>query len=206
NEVDMVVLSHGHWDHGNGLKYFGGKTLLTHPGSFRRRYNRKDGRYVGLDQTHEELLANYRVITSRAPFEVSPAITYLGEIPRNNDFEAKHTYFSLDDGSDDFVMDDSALMVRTSNGLVVITGCAHAGICNTVEYACDVAGTDKVLAVFGGFHLKGDNEITRKTIDYFKAKGIERVYPSHCTSFPALTAISREFKFFQVLTGDFFYF
>ncbi len=206
NDADMVVLSHGHWDHGNGLKYFGNKTLLTHPGSFQKRYNKKENRYIGLDSSFEELKEKYRIITSSVPFQISPEITFLGEIPRENDFEANQTYFTLEDGSDDFVMDDSALMVKTHDGLVVITGCAHAGICNTVDYACKVAGTDKVLAVFGGFHLKSDNEITHRTIEYFKQKGISRVYPSHCTAFPALTAFSREYKIFQVLTGDFFYF
>ena len=206
DEVDMVVLSHGHWDHGNGLKFFGNKTLLTHPDSFSKRYNKKDDRYVGLDQSQEELRSKYRIITSKIPFRISPEITFLGEIPRRNDFEAKHTYFSLEDGTEDFVMDDSALMVQTSNGLVIISGCAHAGICNTIEYACEIAGNHKVLGVIGGFHLKNDNDITLKTIQYLKDKGIERIYPSHCTAFPALAAFSREFRFFQVLTGDFFYF
>jgi 7,8-dihydropterin-6-yl-methyl-4-(beta-D-ribofuranosyl)aminobenzene 5'-phosphate synthase len=206
NDVDAVVLSHGHWDHGNGLKFFGNKPLLTHPDSFQKRYNKKDNRYVGLDQTYEELLVNYKVITSREPYEISPEIIFLGEIPRINDFEASHTHFTLEDGKDDYVIDDSGLVVMTSNGLVVITGCAHSGVCNMVEYACKVAGNDKVLAVMGGFHLKADNEVTHKTIEYLKAKGVDRIYPAHCTSFPALAAFNREFKFFQVLTGDFFYF
>lgn len=206
SEVDMVVLSHGHWDHGNGLKYFGNKTLITHPASFSKRYNKKDNRYVGIDRTQKEILETYHLITSKIPFSISPEITYLGEIPRRNDFEAKHTYFTLQDGTEDFVMDDSGLVVNTGKGLVVITGCAHAGICNTVEYACEVAGSDKVLAVFGGFHLKNDDDITAKTIAYLKDKGVERVCPSHCTAFPALAAFSREFKIFQVLTGDFFHF
>lgn len=206
SDVDMVVLSHGHWDHGNGLKFFGDNTLLTHPDSFCKRYNKKDNRYVGLDKSIEELSQNYKIVKSKGPFQISPEITFLGEIPRINNFEAQHTYFTLEDGTDDYVMDDSGLVVQTSNGIVVITGCAHAGICNTVEYACKVAGTQKILAVFGGFHLKNDNDLTQKTIDYLKMKGVERVHPSHCTSFPALAAFSREFKFFQVLTGDFFYF
>lgn len=206
NEVDMVVLSHGHWDHGNGLKYFGNKTLVTHPASFSKRYNKKDNHYVGLDRTQKEILERYNVITSKIPFRISPEITFLGEIPRKNNFEAKQTHFSFSDGTDDFVLDDSALMVNTSGGLVVITGCAHAGICNTVEYACEVAGTNKVLAVMGGFHLKNDHDLTAKTIEYLKNKGVERVYPSHCTALPALAAFTREFKIFQVLTGDYFHF
>jgi 7,8-dihydropterin-6-yl-methyl-4-(beta-D-ribofuranosyl)aminobenzene 5'-phosphate synthase len=75
-----------------------------------------------------------------------------------------------------------------------------------VEYACEVAGTDKVSAVIGGFHLKNDTEVIRKTIDYLKGKGVKHIHPSHCTSLPALAAFHREFNIFQVLTGDYFYF
>lgn len=206
NDSDMVVLSHGHWDHGNGLKFFGDKPLLTHPGSFRKRFSRRDNRYVGLDSSIDELSSRYQVITSKEPYAISPEITFLGEIPRINDFEARSTYFAFADGSDDFVTDDSGLMIRTGKGLVVITGCAHSGVCNMVEYACRLSGTNKVLAVFGGFHLKNDDEITQKTIAYLKEKGVEKVYPSHCTAFPALAAFNREFKIYQVLTGDYFYF
>lgn len=205
-DTNAVVLSHGHWDHGNGLKFFGNKPLITHPSSFSRRYNKKDNSYVGIDQSFEDLSARYQVIISKDPYEISREIIYLGEIPRRNDFEAKYTYFAFEDGSDDYVLDDSALMIRTSGGLVVVSGCAHAGICNTVEYACEVAGTDKVSAVIGGFHLKNDTEVIRKTIDYLKGKGVKHIHPSHCTSLPALAAFHRDFNIFQVLTGDYFYF
>jgi 7,8-dihydropterin-6-yl-methyl-4-(beta-D-ribofuranosyl)aminobenzene 5'-phosphate synthase len=205
-QTDMVILSHGHWDHGNGLKYFGNKKLLTHPGSFVKRYNRKDNRYLGLELTEEQLKQRYTLITSRDPFAVSPEIVFLGEIPRKFDFEATETYYFLEDGSPDFISDDSALAVKTSKGIVVVTGCAHSGVCNIVEYACKVCNTDKVYAVIGGFHLKNNNDITLKTIQYLKEKGVERVYPSHCTSLPALVAFSNHFKIFQVLTGDYFYF
>lgn len=206
NDVDMVVLSHGHWDHGNGLKHFGNKTLVTHPASFSKRYNKKNNSYVGLELSLDELKERYKVITSKTPYNISSEIIYLGEIPRLNDFESQQTHFKLEDGSEDFVLDDSGLVVKTLHGIVVITGCAHSGICNTVEYACKVTGTDKVLAVFGGFHLKGDFEVTHRTIEYFKQKQIEHVCPSHCTAFPAMAAFSREFKIFQILTGDFYYF
>lgn len=206
DDVDAVVLSHGHWDHGNGLKHFGNKPLITHPASFSRRYNKKDNSYIGIDQSFEDLSGRYRLIISQGLHEISPEITFLGEIPRKNDFEARHTHFMFEDGSDDYVLDDSALMIRTSNGLVIVSGCAHAGICNTVEYACEVAETNKVSAVIGGFHLKNEPEITQKTMEYLKRKGVKHIHPSHCTSLPALAAFHREFNIFQVLTGDYFYF
>lgn len=205
-EADMVVLSHGHWDHGNGLKYFGNKTLLTHPSSFLQRFNKKEGRYIGLDMSRNELHEKYTIITSRTPYEISPEITFLGEIPRINSFESQETYFVLEDGSDDYVADDSALAVKTSKGLVVITGCSHSGVCNIVDYACKVTGIEKVSAVIGGFHLRHSREVTLKTIQFFKDKQIDRVYPTHCTSFAAMVDFSAEFKIYQVLTGDYFNF
>jgi 7,8-dihydropterin-6-yl-methyl-4-(beta-D-ribofuranosyl)aminobenzene 5'-phosphate synthase len=206
NTIDWVVLSHGHWDHGNGLKYFQEKPLLTHPAAFQKRFRKKDKGYIGLAFSKDELLVDYSITLSKTPYNISPEIIYLGEIPRKNNFESKDTLFITEDGKDDFVPDDSALVVRTSKGLVVVTGCAHAGICNTVEYACEVAGTNVVQAVFGGFHLRNDAAVTQKTIQYLKQKGVLHVYPTHCTSFPALVRFSQEFKIYQVLTGDYFYF
>lgn len=205
NSVDLVVLSHGHWDHGNGLKFFEGKPLLTHPDAFVKRFRKRDMSYIGLDSSFDSLEKKYKIIATREPYEISTEILYLGEIPRKNDFESQETAFVFEDGSEDFVADDSALVVKTSKGLVVITGCAHAGVCNTIEYACSVTGINTVQAVFGGFHLRNDGEITQKTIQYFKNKGIVNVYPSHCTSFSALASFSKEYKIFQVLTGDYFY-
>jgi len=130
----------------------------------------------------------------------------LGEIPRVNEFEAQTTHFFTDDGREDFVLDDSALAIKTSNGLVVVSGCAHAGICNTVEYARKVTGVGNVYAVFGGFHLRADNDQTHRTIEFFKQLAIPRIYPAHCTALPAMVRFYEAFNIHQVLTGDHFYF
>jgi 7,8-dihydropterin-6-yl-methyl-4-(beta-D-ribofuranosyl)aminobenzene 5'-phosphate synthase len=145
-------------------------------------------------------------VLTQTPYRISPEITFLGEIPRICDFEAQTTYFADEEGAEDFVPDDSALAINTSNGLVVISGCAHAGICNTLEYARKVSGIDKVYAVFGGFHLRLDNEQTRQTVNYFKAMAIPHIYPAHCTALPALVRFYEAFSIHQVLTGDHFYF
>lgn len=206
SNADMVVLSHGHWDHGNGLQHLGSKPLLCHPAAFSKRYRKRDNSYIGLSQTKEEIESAYSLTLSEKPYTISPEITFLGEIPRLNDFEAQETHFRFEDGSDDFVADDSALAITTSKGLVVITGCAHAGICNTVDYARKVTGISIVHAVFGGFHLRNDGIQTQKTIEYLKDLEISYIYPTHCTALPALISFSKVFKIYQVVTGDFFYF
>ena len=86
----------------------------------------------------------------------------------------------------DFVEDDSGLVFKTDKGLVVISGCAHSGICNIIEYAKKTTGINKVYAVIGGFHLKGEDDLTTKTIEYLKTIDIEYLSTSHCTEFQLL--------------------
>jgi 7,8-dihydropterin-6-yl-methyl-4-(beta-D-ribofuranosyl)aminobenzene 5'-phosphate synthase len=202
----FTVLSHGHWDHGNGLKYSSGNTLVYHPDCFTKRYSKSKDIFVGLSLNEEILSKNYKLITSVTPLKLSPKVTFLGEIPRVNDFEAKHTDFTDEKGKEDFIPDDTALTVATVSGLVIVSGCAHAGICNTIEYAMKVTGENRIEAVFGGFHLKSDGEPTQKTLKYFKDHNIKKAYPSHCTSLPALSEFYRVFKLPQVLTGNYYSF
>ena len=202
DKIDTLVLSHGHWDHGNGLKYFDNKTLITHPDSFQKKYRKADNSYIGLELSKSEITQKFNLILSKDPYQISEKITFLGEIPRLNNFEAKTTSFKLENGNDDFVLDDSAIVVKTNKGLVVIAGCSHAGICNIIEYAKKLSQIEKVYGVIGGFHLKYNDEQSSKTIEYFKQNNIKKVYPSHCTALPALAQFYNAFEIEQVRTGD----
>jgi 7,8-dihydropterin-6-yl-methyl-4-(beta-D-ribofuranosyl)aminobenzene 5'-phosphate synthase len=206
DNIDTLVLSHGHWDHGNGLKYISGKKLITHPDSFQKKYRKKDRSYIGLPLSEEAVRKKFDLILSKIPYNISEQIIFLGEIPRLNNFEAQTTGFVLENDDDDFVLDDSALVVKTKKGLVVVSGCAHSGICNIIEYARKVTQTKKVYGVIGGFHLKMNNLQTQKTIEYFKKLNIEKIYPSHCTALPALASFYQNFKINQVLSGNIIYF
>ncbi len=200
-DIDMVVLSHGHWDHGNGLRYLSGKTLITHPSSFIKRYRKTDMSYIGLALTKGEIEDNFDLITTAEPYSISEKIIFLGEIPRKNNFESQTTTFVDEGGSPDFVPDDSAMAFVMDDELVIVTGCSHSGICNIVEYAREVTGIKKVKAVVGGFHLKINNLQTKRTIEYFKLLNIEHTHPSHCTELPALAAFFDEFGIEQLKTG-----
>ena len=134
-DPDIIVLSHGHWDHGNGLVRMEGKRLVCHPGCFAKRFSKRSGEYLGLPLTGEEASGRFDLVESKNPVEISPKVAYLGEIRRSRDFEGWDTSYSFGDGSDDMVCDDSALAVRTSKGLVIIAGCSHSGICNIVDQA-----------------------------------------------------------------------
>lgn len=203
DEIDYIVLSHGHFDHGNGLEYLpGNKKLICHPSVFAKRYREKEGHYIGISSSREELEAKYDLLLTKEPVRVSERIIFLGEIPRLNDFEAKNTTFVDEQGNADFIPDDSGIAVLTKKGLVVISGCAHAGIVNTIEYAKLCSGIANVHAVMGGFHLKTDNNLTFRTIEYLKKEKVERVLPSHCTAYPALVKFSQVFGNKQVRVGD----
>lgn len=200
-EVDKVVLSHGHWDHGNGLEFIHNKTLITHPKSFLSRFRKKDHSPIGLKLSKTEIENTFNLKETSAPLQVANKLWFLGEIPRLNNFESKETPFELEDKSPDFVPDDSALVALVNDKLVIITGCSHAGICNICNYAKEVTGIEEIQAIIGGLHLKEVNEQTKKTVAYFKQNKVEKLLPSHCTDLPAQSLLYTEFNVKQVKTG-----
>jgi 7,8-dihydropterin-6-yl-methyl-4-(beta-D-ribofuranosyl)aminobenzene 5'-phosphate synthase len=199
--IDMIVLSHGHYDHGNGLEHLGGGKLLCHPGCFVKRYRKADKSYIGLKNTKDELEKKFALTFSSVPFPVSDKIFFLGEIPRITSFESRTTSFVHADGTPDFVMDDSAIAIILSEGLFVVTGCGHAGVVNTLIHAKNVTGVDKVYGIMGGFHLKEDDHQTRETIRYLETNNVTHVLPSHCTTGEALIRFHKTVGVRPVKTG-----
>lgn len=201
--LDMIVLSHGHYDHGNGLEHLRGGTLLCHPGCFIRRYRQRDHSYIGLKNSRKEIESKFNLITSREPFKITESILFAGEIPRILPFESLTTPFVLEDGTPDFVADDSALIIALPDGLCIITGCGHAGVVNTVEHAIAVTGIDRIYGIMGGFHLKEKDRQTIETVKYLEKKKVTHVIPSHCTSGSALATFRSAFDATPVTTGKF---
>jgi len=202
DEIDTVVLSHGHWDHGNGLEHIQGKRLICHPGVFIKRYRKGGIENIGLKRKREEYLKMFDIQATTKPLEIFKGVWFLGQIPRETLFESRSTAFVDENGIPDFVMDDSALAIVNNKELTVISGCAHAGIVNIVQYAMHVTGIEKLKMVIGGFHLKNINVQTMKTIIYFREHRPEILLPSHCTQLPALAAFHNEFGTHQLKTGD----
>lgn len=200
-DVEKVILSHGHGDHGNGLFHLNNKTLLAHPGAFIKRYRKRDHSPIGLAIDEEKLQKKFQITVSSDPVQLTQNLWFLGEIPRKTDFESKRTDFFLSNGEEDFIKDDSALVATINNELIVISGCAHSGICNICEYAKKVSGISKIKAVIGGFHLKDAGEQTRKTSEYFAANNIELLFPAHCTQAAAKAYFRQSFQFPNVKTG-----
>lgn len=201
DKIETIVLSHGHWDHGDGLKNISGKTLLTHPNSFALRFRKESKTPVGLGMSRDEIQAKFNLKESSSPYWIDENMVFLGEIPRNNDFEAQATTFTLEDGSPDFVMDDSAIAIKSEKGLLVLSGCAHAGICNTLAYAKEVCKENKVYAVLGGFHLKKIDEVFEKTVAFLQKEEIELLGATHCTSFAVQDEFGKYFKTLNLEAG-----
>ncbi|PTN09209.1 MBL fold metallo-hydrolase [Mangrovibacterium marinum] len=202
DQVDQIVLSHGHWDHGDGLRYIQNKPLLTHPKSFMKRFRKRDQTNLGLSLSPLEIEEQFDLQLSSAPVQISEHIFFLGEIPRTNSFEAQTTAFVDENGNDDFVPDDSALAFVENEALIIVTGCSHSGICNICEYAKKITGLSHIKAVIGGFHLKQNNLQTKETINYFMREKVETLLPSHCTDLPALAAFQNPFSNRFVKTGQ----
>jgi len=200
-DFQKIVLSHGHWDHGGGLRFIFTKTLITHPSSFIPRFRKKDRSPVGLPFSRAETKDRFDLVETAGPYRLGANAFFLGGIPRLNSFEAKTTSFEDEKGLEDFTPDDSGLAFVEKGELVVVSGCAHSGICNMVEYARKVTGIRAVKAVIGGFHLKDDGPLTAAVIDYFRPFENLSLYPSHCTGPAALAAFGRVFLISPVKTG-----
>lgn len=193
SQADFAVLSHGDYDHGNGLKFWKGKKipLYLHPDAFTYRTNKKTGNYAGLNQTEGELSLRFQLVKSKTPVWITPQILFLGEIPRGEQYALSVLPMNGADGNEYAQPDDSALALKTEKGLVIITGCGHSGVCNVMDYAKKVTGETRIHALLGGFHLKDTGKATAQLVEYCKTNGVGKLYLSHCTEDAVCAYIAR---------------
>ncbi|MBP2636145.1 MAG: beta-lactamase domain protein [Firmicutes bacterium] len=196
-DVDTVVLSHGHNDHTWGLgelvklhsqaqaEGYHHKTpaLIAHPDAFLDR--NIDGLAIGTMLSSNQLSKTFSLKISKEPVWLTSRLVFLGEVERKNSFEIESAIGKVwreNTWEEDFILDDSALVYMSNNGLVIITGCSHAGICNIIEYAKKVCNQESVYDIIGGFHLlnPSQNKLIN-TADYFKSCRPHAVYACHCT-------------------------
>lgn len=185
DEVDTIVLSHGHWDHGNGLKYINAKkVLILHPECYNERYSlKRNMEFAGINETREELLEKFALIETREPYKIFENVYFLGQINRKFEVPVKNLPTVLKDEKTDYLYDDcGGITIKTEKGIVVFSSCSHSGIDNIIEQAKQITGENRVIAVIGGFHLKEINSYTDQVIQYFKDNNVQSAYMGHCTS------------------------
>lgn len=209
SSVEALVLSHGHMDHFGGLQAMvervgrPGLELVLHPEAFRRSrfLQRPDGSRTYLPSLTPDFLAAAGVtaLPSKEPrLLLDGHLLFLGEVPRTTAFETGSPALQYDrDGrpQPDVLEDDSALVAHIKGkGLAVLSGCAHSGIVNTVNYARRISGVDRVHVVMGGFHLTGAprDKVIEPTAAALKALDPAYVIPTHCTGRQAVMHLERE--------------
>jgi len=205
--IETVLLSHGHADHfaalGSFLSARGQRVpLVVHPAAFEKRaLIFPDGAKADLErlpppEALSEMGAD--IVLSTQPYPLAPGMFSTGEVARTTSFEKPPAtaYIDLDNGwtPDDF-HDDQAIVVHLrGQGLVIVTGCAHAGIVNTVRHAQAITGEPRVHAIVGGFHLTGAAPAQiDATIHEITALAPALIVPAHCTGFHAQCEFARRF-------------
>jgi len=204
--IDRIVLSHGHADHTGGLreglKIKGDVEVIAHPDIWAAKYvqrNKEGVQYNGIPFLREELEsrgARFKLV--REPVHITKQVMTTGEIPMISGYEEiEDNLFVKKAGMlhPDPLADDLALIIDADFGLVVILGCAHRGIINTVRHAQNLTGKELVYAVIGGTHLfKASEERLDKTIADLREMKIQRLGVSHCTGFRASARLAQEFE------------
>lgn len=208
-DLDFVVVSHGHLDHTWGMEHlirlytecmmekitFKKPVIISCPGAFSRKTNQGIPDVGSLLYNHN-LEKHFELKSSSDPVWITKNLLFLGEIPRLFDFEKIEPIGKTESKGKlkaDYLLDDSALVGITPNGLVIIVGCGHAGICNIVEYAKKITGEDKVVDILGGFHLLNPSKNKlEKTIQYLKSLSLSKLHPGHCTDLKSKIEMASE--------------
>lgn len=215
SQLDGIVISHGHYDHTSGLAdalLMSGKTdIYMHPDGFVDRYWFKDGqcREIGIRHKQgylESLGAQFRPVTEFT--EIFPQIYLTGEVPRVTDFEPPDAAMKIraatGEWAQDELRDDLSLVVATEKGLVVVLGCAHAGLINILSHITAKLPGQPIHTVIGGTHLGfADPSQMDATVAALHQFGVQRLGASHCTGLANSARLQQVFgeRFFFAAAG-----
>jgi 7,8-dihydropterin-6-yl-methyl-4-(beta-D-ribofuranosyl)aminobenzene 5'-phosphate synthase len=208
-DIDIIVLSHGHWDHTTGMdglvKQLGRANVpvLIHPEFWNRRRVALPSGPVELPSTSKGALegAGFEIVEQQQPsFLLDGSLLVTGEVDRTTEFEqgfpVHEAYRHGGWQPDPLILDDQALVANVrGRGLVVLTGCGHSGIVNILRYVRKLTSEERIHAVIGGFHLSGPlfEKIIPPTCDALAELAPDYLVPSHCTGWRAIHALAARF-------------
>jgi 7,8-dihydropterin-6-yl-methyl-4-(beta-D-ribofuranosyl)aminobenzene 5'-phosphate synthase len=207
NRIDAIVLSHGHYDHTGGLREVLRRMkkevpIIAHPDIWTAKYSRGQGetaRYIGVPFDRRELESlGAKFQLTAGPMPITEDITTTGEVPMATEYEEIDAGLFVRDEHNrwqpDPLADDLALVVTSEAGLVVILGCAHRGMINTLQHARKITGVEKIQAVIGGSHLvSGTEERLWLTIAALREMDVPKLALCHCTGSAATAVMATEF-------------
>jgi len=203
-EADAIALSHGHYDHTGGLEHVlqdsSRKKIYVHPAAMEAKFVRDPdgtGREIGVPLPGE-LKARYQAepVWVKAPAELPGGLRLTGPVPRLHGFEDTGGAFFLDQecAQPDILLDDQAAFLETPAGTVVILGCAHSGLVNTLDYVSSLTGGRPIHTVVGGTHLlNASQERLDQTVEALRQIDARRLCPCHCSGLMATARLWREF-------------
>ena len=203
SQVEAVLLSHGHYDHTGGLgQVLCGERLVTvyaHPAAFQPKFARRsDVRPIGIPPSAAQAVRRSNVVVCPVtePTQIAPGVMATGPIPRTSEMEKSNPRFFLDETCEtiDPLEDEQALFFTTPKGVVILLGCAHAGVINTVRYVEKLLPDQSIYGLIGGTHLvEASQEQIQWTVNELKNREMRMLAPAHCTGIKATVALWQAF-------------
>ncbi|MCK5851932.1 MBL fold metallo-hydrolase [bacterium] len=192
--ANAFVLSHGHYDHTGGIKYLSehfsdNVKVYLHPAALDKKYakDEKKYRYIGIAKKNKEWIKNkdrQRLFLTEKPTKIFKDVWVTGPVPRINKIEKVEERFCLnkDKNQHDDLIDDQSMFFYSNSGIVVLLGCCHSGIGNTLDYISKLTGESKIYAVIGGMHLiNASHERLDFSAKILKKYKVKLFAPCHCT-------------------------